>query len=78
MKATDNTLTKVYTLQEYATIIGCTMATSLAEIQEYAQEELDMTLWDYPQSELEYVLIEVNESILLVRDENGEVRVCEF
>ena len=78
MKATYNTPAKVYTLQEYATIIGCPTATSLAEVQEYAQEELDMTLWDYPKSELEYVLTEVNESILLVRDEYGEVRICEF
>ena len=72
---------KVITLAEYAELIGYVPAPeeelTLEAIQTYSEEEKDCSIWDYPLDELEYVLEEVNDSVVLV-DVNGETRVCEY
>jgi hypothetical protein len=69
---------KILSTDEYAKLVNCELQNAtLEEIQEYVQENFDLTLWDYPLAEIDYVLNEVNESVCLVRVDN-EIRVCEF
>lgn len=50
---------------------------TLEEIQEFAECELDETLWDYPLSELEHAK-EMCNKIVLVDTEQFGIRVCEL
>jgi hypothetical protein len=69
---------KLLTLNEYAEALNCNLkGATLSEIQEYVQDEFDLTVWDYPLQELEYVLTEVNESVCFVKVDN-EIRICEI
>ena len=68
---------KILTLEEYAKKVGV-VGNTIEEIQENAQEHLDVTLWDYPLEEYAYVLEEVNESIEIVEVSPNEFRVCEY
>jgi hypothetical protein len=70
-------------LQEYAKRIGYeeTKNLKLEDIQEFAEEILDVTLWDYPIDELDYVINEVKggsiEELVYVETEFG-IRICEI
>ena len=70
-------------LQEYAKRIGyeVTPKLTLEVIQEFAQEKLDWTIWDYPIEELEYVINEVHEGntneLVYVETDFG-LRICEI
>lgn len=71
----------IISVQEYANLIGYTEKNpTLEAIQEYAQDELDWTIWDYPLEEYDYVIREVFEgeagNVVLVNTELG-IRVCE-
>ncbi len=72
---------EVMTLAAYAELIGYVPAPdevlTLEAIQTYSEEEKDCSIWDYPLDELEYVVEEVNDSVVLVEVE-GETRVCEY
>jgi hypothetical protein len=72
-------MVKVLTLEEYATKIGVPKDSckTISNIQDYAEEWLDVTLFDYPLEELDYVLTEVNDSVCIVRTEFG-LRICEL
>jgi hypothetical protein len=54
---------------------------TIEEIQEFAENVLDCTLWDYPLEEYDYVLKEVKDNcadeLILVETEIG-IRVCEL
>jgi hypothetical protein len=70
------------TLKEYAEKVGCNFEPkTLAEIQEFAQDELDYTIWDYPVEEYNYALNEVHDGnadeLVFVETEFG-IRVCEL
>ena len=72
---------KTISIKEYAKIIGFEGDNPTIEtIQDYAQEYLDFTIWDYPFEEYDYVLNEVHEGnkeeLVLVATEFG-IRVCE-
>jgi hypothetical protein len=78
---------KTITIQQYADLIGFKSDDlnahenpTLEKIQEYAQDELDWTIWDYPLEEYDYVLNEVHDGnedeLVLVNTEIG-IRVCE-
>ena len=71
-------------LEEYAKRVGFedfNEETTLEDIQEFAEEELDWSIWDYPIDELEHVLNEVHEGsieeLVYVETEFG-LRICEL
>ena len=68
----------VITLEEYANIVGYKgdIPKTLEQIQEYAEDALDLTIWDYPLDELEYC-IEEDRSVVLVKTDLG-MRLCEI
>lgn len=70
---------KVLTLEEYATKIGVPKDSckTISDIQTYAEDYLDLSLFDYPLDELDYVLTEINDSVCVVRTEFG-LRICEL
>ena len=69
-------------LQEYAKRIGYnTENITLKNIQEFAQEDLDWTIWDYPIEELDYVINEVhdgNTNELVYVETDFGLRICEL
>jgi len=74
---------KTISIQEYANLIGYKGENpTLEKIQEFAENELDLTLWDYPLEELDYVLKEVKDNkeneLVLVDTEQYGVRICEI
>lgn len=69
-------------LSDYAKKVGYDKEPkTLLEIQEFAQNELDWTIWDYPIEEYHYALNEVHggngDELVLVQTENG-LRYCEI
>ena len=74
---------KKISLQDYAKIVGYkgSYPTTLEQIQEFAEDELDWTIWDYPLEEYKYVLNEVHEGkaeeLVIVETDFG-IRVCEI
>jgi hypothetical protein len=68
----------VITLEEYANIVGYKgdIPKTLEQIQEYAEDNLYWTIWDYPLDELEYC-IEEDRSVVLVKTDFG-LRLCEI
>ena len=73
---------KTISLQEYAKRIGYnTENITLKNIQEFAQEDLDWTIWDYPIEELDYVINEVhdgNTNELVYVETDFGLRICEL
>ena len=73
---------KTISIQDYANIIAYKgQNPTLEKIQEFAQEYLDFTIWDYPLEEYDYVLNEVhegNKEELVLVDTNFGIRVCEI
>lgn len=72
---------KTISIQDYANLIGYKgKKPTLEKIQEFAEDELDWTIWDYPLEEYEYALNEVHEGkieeLVMVDTEIG-IRVCE-
>lgn len=67
-------------IQDYAKLVGYTGENpTLKKIQEFAQDELDWTIWDYPTEEYSYALEahdNCSEELVYVQTEIG-VRVCE-
>lgn len=63
-------------IQDYAKIVGYKgeYPNSLVQVQDYAEEFLDVTLWDYPLDEIE----DTESEYVIVTDEFGEDRVCEL
>lgn len=79
MSSTENL--PVISIEDYAKLIGYKGENpTLEEIQEYAQDECDWTIFDYPIDEYDYVVKEVFEgeagNVVLVETEIG-IRVCE-
>ncbi len=78
-----NIMLKTISLQEYAKRIGYieTKNLTLEDIQEFAEEVLDWTIWDYPIEELDYVINEVHEGntneLVYVETDFG-LRICEL
>lgn len=70
---------KLITVKKYGDLIGYTdKEFSLEKIQNYAENNLDITLWDYPLNELDYVLNEHTlEKIAFVNTKIG-IRICEL
>jgi hypothetical protein len=69
---------KAITLKDYAKIIGFEgEVKSLQEIQDYCENEYDLTLWDYSTDELTYC-IEEDRNVILVEVLEDEYRLCEF
>ena len=69
---------KPITLQDYAKIVGYkgSYPTTLEQIQDFAENELDCTLWDYPLEEEEYCK-EEDRKVVLVETDFG-LRLCEI
>ncbi len=79
MTSTENL--PVISIEDYAKLIGYKGENpTLEEIQDYAQNECDWTIWDYPIEEYDYVVKEVFDgeagNVILVETEIG-IRVCE-
>ena len=73
---------KIISIQQYANLVGYKKDNpTLKNIQDFAENELDRTLWDYPIEEYDYALNEVHDGekdeLVLVSTEFG-VRVCEI
>ena len=73
---------KTILIQDYANLIGYKgQNLTLEKIQEFAEDELDWTIWDYPLEEYDYVLKEVKDNnaseLVFVNTEIG-VRICEI
>lgn len=74
---------KTISLQDYAKIVGYkgSYPTTLEQIQDFVENELDCMLWDYPLEEYEYALNEVHEGkaeeLVIVETDFG-IRVCEI
>ena len=71
-------------LEEYAKRVGFedfNEETTLEDIQEFAEEILEVTLWDYPTEELDYVINDVKggsiEELVYVETKFG-LRICEL
>lgn len=77
-----NTVTKPLTLNDYAKLIGYPNKVkesnfdALQDIQDFANDEFDVSLWDYPLSELDYV--NENEIVFAYVLIGDEVRLCEI
>ena len=74
---------EVISLEEYAKRLGIkdNIPTTLQEIQEYIEEHLDWTIWDYPLEEYDYALNEVHNGDkyeLVLVDTDFVVIVCEI
>ncbi len=69
---------KPISLQDYAKKVGYKgkYPTTLEQVQEYAEDFLDCTLWDYPLEELEYCK-EEDKNVILVETDFG-LRLCEI
>lgn len=72
---------KTISIQSYANLIGYKGKNpTIEQIQNFAENELDLTLWDYPLEEYDYVLKEVKDNnaneLVFVNTEIG-VRICE-
>jgi hypothetical protein len=68
---------KAITLEEYAKLIGYEgKELTLGAIQDFAENELDWTIWDYPIEEENYVKTEVQSDYVFV-DTGAEIRICE-
>lgn len=77
-KITLTTEDKIITIEEYAKLIGYKKKNpTLQKVQQYAEEYLDVTLWDYPLEEQDYVLKEVSAETVRVRTKTG-IRICEL
>ena len=77
-----NITMKTISIQDYANLIGYKgQNLTLEKIQEFAEDELDWTIWDYPLEEYEYALNEVHEGkaeeLVIVETDFG-IRVCEI
>ncbi len=73
---------KTISIQDYANLIGYKGENpTLEDIQNFAETELDWTIWDYPLEEYDYILKEVKDNIedeiVLVNTEFG-IRICEI
>jgi len=68
---------EILSIEEYSTIVGAPKMDTVVEVQNYASEHFDLTLFDYSIEELEYVITEVNENLCLVQTEYG-LRICEI
>ena len=71
-------------LEKYAKRVGFegfNKETTLEDIQEFAEEILEVTLWDYPTEELDYVINDVKggsiEELVYVETKFG-LRICEL
>ena len=77
-----NIIMKTIPIQDYANLIGYKgQNLTLEKIQEFAEDELDWTIWDYPLEEYKYALNEVHEGkaeeLVIVETDFG-IRVCEI
>lgn len=72
---------KTFSIQQYAEMIGFKGENPTLEcIQEFAEECLNETLWDYPIEELQDILDEIEETkkkFVFVNTEIG-LRICEI
>ena len=69
---------KTISLQDYAKIVGYkgSYPTTLEQIQDFVENELDCMLWDYPLEEADYCK-EEDRKVVLVETDFG-LRLCEF
>ena len=69
---------KTISLQDYAKIVGYkgSYPTTLEQIQDFVENELDCTLWDYPLEEVDYCK-EEDRKVVLVNTDFG-LRLCEI
>ncbi len=65
------------TIEKYSEIIGYKGKNpTLEEIQNFAENELDWTIWDYPLEEADYCM-EEGINVIVVETEFG-LRLCEI
>lgn len=67
---------EVLTFEEYCRKLKIPIKNNLQEVQEYADEHLDVSLWDYPVSEVDYCIRE-GIKVVLVNTDTGH-RLCEI
>ena len=68
---------KTIPIQDYANLIGYKgQNLTLEKIQEFAEDELDWTIWDYPLEEADYCK-EEDRKVVLVNTDFG-LRLCEI
>ena len=69
---------KTISLQDYAKIVGYkgSYPTTLEQIQDFVENELDCMLWDYPLEEADYCK-EEDRKVVLVNTDFG-LRLCEI
>ena len=68
---------KTISIQDYANLIGYKgQNLTLEKIQEFAEDELDWTIWDYPLEEADYCK-EEDIKVVLVNTDFG-LRLCEI
>ena len=67
---------KTISIQDYANLIGYKgQNPTLEKIQEFAEDDLDWTIWDYPLEEADYCK-EEDIKVVLVNTDFG-LRLCE-
>ena len=72
---------KTISIQGYANLIGYKgQNPTLEKIQEFAEDDLDLSLWDYPLEELQDILNDIEETKkkFVFVDTDFGVRVCEI
>lgn len=73
---------KTISIQDYANLIGYKGDdATLEEIQEFAENVLDITLWDYSLEKLQNILDEIEETrkkFVFVYTEQYGTRICEI
>ena len=68
---------KTISIQDYANLIGYKgQNPTLEKIQEFAEDDLDWTIWDYPLEEADYCK-EEDRKVVLVNTDFG-LRLCEI
>jgi hypothetical protein len=72
---------KTISIQEYANLIGYKGENpTLEEIQDFAENERDSSIWDYPLEELQDILNDIEETKkkFVFVDTDFGVRICEI
>ena len=74
---------RVLSVSEYAEKLGFTLGnfdenSTIEDVQNYADDERDLSLFDYPICEIDMVFTDVNENLVLVYDKSiDDIRLCE-
>lgn len=73
---------KTISINDYGKLIGFDFEENenptLQQVQDFAENELDETIWDYPLEEWDYLLENPNENGYVFVNNGTNIRICEL